>query len=118
LNEFKSIELKIKNCSEKYQISQNDIFLGQEIYDNLGRLKDERDREYCWVREAVIGENEAELREGEEVLKEVDRYGEEILGRYGELLEEGEGVEERMGEVLKDVGCGMELTLHNVVCDY
>jgi chromosome segregation ATPase len=28
LNEFKSIELKIKNWSEKYQISQNQIFFG------------------------------------------------------------------------------------------
>lgn len=70
------------------------------------------------MREGVIGENEAELREGEEVVKGLDRYGEELVGRYGELLREGEEVERGRGEVLKDVGCGMELTLHNVVCDY
>ena len=49
---------------------------------------------------------------------EVDRYGEELLYRYEEMLEKAEGIKEKKDAVLKDVGAGMELTLHNVVCDY
>ena len=118
LNEFKSIELKIKQWSEKYQMTQEKVFKGQECYDNLGRLKDERDMEYGYLWQGLLQENEGELREGELVVQEVDRHGEELLERYGELLEEAEGLRARREAVMKDVESGMELTLHNVVCDY
>jgi hypothetical protein len=74
--------------------------------------------EYGVLWEGLMGENEAELREGELLVREVDRVGEELLGRFGELLEEAEMVRGRREALLEDVGCGMELTLGNVVCDY
>ena len=118
MNEFKSIEDTIMTSSEKFQMSRNEVSKLESTICSLKNVGEERQKEYDNLVQSITVDNEAQLREGELIIQELDRAGDIVQAKFEDIMKKAEYLKEKQTGLYLDVEAGMKLTLHNVVHDY